>query len=274
VRAIVFIDYENIWSGLFSRGYELTPEKLMEFLQQYGRDKGFELSAIYLYANFDREEFWRTQTSFEKTNVFTRHVFSKNNYTNTDYRRNATDLELMLEAQEILLTRTATFESFLLLTGDGDFLPLARKVRAWGKKVRVVGVQGSIHARLRQYSEDYDAIEEILKTERDERYLPEDDLEQAVRMLGQMQLRMAYIASTKARALLGEQLGRTLSQVKQLIALTLSEEMLTQREHSDPGLKIGRTKIYLLNLEHPRVKRWLWEHLNELRQSYEKLAAL
>ena len=120
LKAIAFIDYENIWTGLYEQGYELTPEILMESIQQYAKQNNYVLTAIYLYANFDREEFWRTQTSFEKIHVYTRHVYGKNNFASTGLRRNAADVELILEAQEILLTRTATFEVILLLTGDGE----------------------------------------------------------------------------------------------------------------------------------------------------------
>ncbi|HBP66377.1 MAG TPA: NYN domain-containing protein, partial [Desulfosporosinus sp.] len=93
MKAIAFVDYENIWTGLLERGYDLTPQQLVQFLQIYTTKNDIDLLAIYLYANFDREEFWRTQTTFEKTNVFTRHVFGKNNYSNTMLRRNAADLE-------------------------------------------------------------------------------------------------------------------------------------------------------------------------------------
>ena len=148
---MAFVDYENIWAGLAERGYKLAPERLVQALQQYAVRTGRDLLAIYLFANFDREEFWRTQTTFEKTNVFTRHVYGKNNFANTDLRRNAADLELMLEALEILLTRPSTVDVFLLLTGDGDFLPLIRKIRAWGKEVKVIGIDGSVHHSLQPY---------------------------------------------------------------------------------------------------------------------------
>lgn len=271
MRAIAFVDYENIWTGLLSQGYELTPENLVQFLQRYTERMKIELLAIYLYANFDREEFWRTQSSFEKTNVFTRHVFSKNSFTNTNIRRNAADSELMLEAQEILLTRISTFDIILLLTGDGDFLPLVRKIRAWGKEVKVIGIDGSIHHGLQQYSEPFDVIKEMISSGDEEEYLPENDLEQGVMIIGQIQSRMPYVASTKARAALCEQLGRSVPQIKQLIKNALCENIIIEKEHSDPSLKIGRTKIYLLNLEHPIVKKVLGNNLNELKQRYAKL---
>jgi len=270
---MAFVDYENIWTGLWERGYELTPERLVQFLQQYADRTGVELLAIYLYANFDREEFWRTQTSFEKTNIFTRHVFGKNSYTNTDLRRNAADSELMLEAQEILLTRPSTVDLFLFLTGDGDFLPLVRKIRAWGKDVKIIGVDGSVHHSLQQYSEHFDVVRELFNPGEDEVYEPAKDIEQFIQILGQLQIRMPYVASTKARAALCEQLGRSMPQVKELVRYALREKIISEREHPDPSLKIGRTKIYLLDLDNPLVAQVLGQNREDVRRRYDQLNA-
>jgi uncharacterized LabA/DUF88 family protein len=271
LKAIAFVDYENIWTGLLERGYELTPEILMQAIQTYAERNDLIITGIYLYANFDREEFWRTQTSFEKTNVFTRHVFGKNNYANTELRKNAADIELILEAQEILITRTSTFDTFLLFTGDGDFLPLARKIRAWGKDVRVMGVNGSTHHGLQSFN-GANFFEEFLNQELG--YKPDQDLERGIRILAQLQFSMAYVASTKARLALTEQLHRTTSQVKELIRFALREKILLEREFPDASLKIGKTKIYLLNLEHDRVQSALGDNLEEIRARYVKIGVI
>ncbi|WP_242976074.1 NYN domain-containing protein [Desulfosporosinus sp. FKB] len=270
-KAIAFVDYENIWTSLLERGYELTPEQLVQYLQTYAQKNALDLQAIYLYANFDREEFWRTQTNFEKTNVFTRHVFSKNNYASTGLRRNAADLELMLEAQEILLTRTATFDLFLLITGDGDFLSLLRKIRAWGKDVKVVGVGGSVHHSLQPYCEGDDLLEWVFHENPEAEYLPQTDLERGVQIIGSLQIRLPYVASTKARAALAELLGRSIPQVKELIRYLLKENMLSEKEHLDSNLKIGKTKIYLLNQKHKKVREALGPMLDEVTQRQLKL---
>lgn len=271
MKAIAFVDYENIWTGLLERGYELIPEQLEEYLRYYAERNKIDLLAIYLYANFDREEFWRTQTTFQKTNVFTRHVFGKNNYASTGLRHNAADLELMLEAQEILLTRTATFDMYLLLTGDGDFLSFVRKVRAWGKEVKVIGVTGSVHHALQPYSEGEDILKWLLHEKSEKEYHAEHDLEQGIQIIGNLQVRLPYVASTKARAALTDLLGRTVPQVKEFIRYTLKENMLIEQEHLDSNLKIGKTKIYLLNLENPIVCAALGTLYEEVSQRQKKL---
>lgn len=271
MKAIAFVDYENIWTSLFEKGYELSPDQLVRFLKAYAEQKDMQLLAIYLYANFDREEFRRSQTTFEKTNVFTRHVFGKNNFASTELRRNAADLELMLEAQEILLTRASTFDMFLLLTGDGDFLSLLRKIRAWGKEIKVIGVAGSVHHTLYPYCEDEDLLQWILHEKIEPEYDPEQDLEKGIQTLGILQIRMPYVASTKARAALTECLGRSISQVKEFIRYALREDILTEKEHPDPNLKIGKTKIYLLNLNHAKVQESLGNIYEQVAERQLKL---
>ncbi|WP_407313241.1 NYN domain-containing protein [Desulfosporosinus sp. SB140] len=271
MKAIAFVDYENIWTSLLEHGYELTPEQLVQYLQLYAKRSNTDLQAVYLYANFDREEFWRTQTTFEKTNVFTRHVFSKNNFASTGLRRNAADLELMLEAQEILLTRASTFDLFLLITGDGDFLSLLRKIRAWGKEVKVIGVGGSVHHSLQPYCEGDDLLEWVLHENPEVEYQPEQDLTQGIQIIGTLQIRLPYVASTKARAALAELLGRSIPQVKEFIRYMLRENMLIEKEHSDRNLKIGKTKIYLLNLQQKKVTEALGPMLEEVTQRQSKL---
>ncbi|NMA68720.1 MAG: NYN domain-containing protein [Desulfitobacterium sp.] len=271
MRVIVFVDYENIWTGLFEQGYELTPENLMESIQNYAKKENYTLSAIYLYANFDREEFWRTQTSFEKTLVFTRHVYGKNNYASTENRKNAADMELILEAQEILLTRTFTFDMVLLLTGDGDFLPLVRKIRAWGKEVKIIGVDGSIHQNLSHFCDTENFLREFLMKDKQLEYDVLKDLKQGIQILAKLQLNMSYIASTKARTALSEQLGITIPQVKEWIRYGLKENILWEQEYADSSLKIGKTKIYLLNLENPLVEETLEPWLTELKEHYYKM---
>ncbi|CAA7600735.1 NYN domain, limkain-b1-type [Acididesulfobacillus acetoxydans] len=273
MRAIAFVDYENIWLSLLERGYELTPERLVSLLQHYAVQINADMSAIFLYANFDREEFWRTQTLFEKTDVFTRHVFGKNNYTHTDLRRNAADSELMLEAQEILLTRPETFDVFLLFTGDGDFLPLVRKIRAWGKQVKVVGVDGSVHHALQPYCENLDVLKQLLQDAPGSDYDYTADLGRAIQVLGRLQLRLAYVASTRARAALSQELGRSMPRVKELIRYALREKVVQEREYPDSSLKIGRTKIYVLTLDDPRVKETLGQDWEEVRRKQEKLTS-
>jgi len=268
---MAFVDYENIWTGLVERGFTLSPEELVKCIQRYADKLAVDLRAVYLYANFDREEFWRTQTAFEKTTVFTRHVYGKNNYSQTDLRPNAADLELMLEALEILLTRPSTIDIFLLFTGDGDFFSLVRKIRAWGKEVKIIGVDGSVHHALKPHCESFDVFCDLLNAGTTPDYDPEDDVPVGIETIAELQKRLLYVGSTKARAALSEKLGYSMPKVKALVRYLIRQGIITEQEYPDPNLKIGKTKIYLLNLEHDAVKKALGTQVNELADRYHNL---
>lgn len=270
LKAIGFIDYENIWEGLHELGYRLSPEEFIQLLEDYADTIEADLSAVYLYANFDKEEFWRTQTAFEKKNIFTRHVYGKNNYVNTDVRQNAADTELMLEVQEILLTRQEAADVYLLFTGDGDFLPIIRRIRAWGKEIRVIGVKNRIHHLLQPYCESFDVFGDLLKKD-SPKYLPSEDLIKGLELIADLQMKLPYVASTKVRSYLSKNLGRTMSEVKELVQYLLAENYLIEEEFHDPNLIIKKTKIYLLNLANPAIQNTLGETVEQLAIRYSKL---
>jgi uncharacterized LabA/DUF88 family protein len=272
MRAMAFIDYENIWMGLTERGYRLGPEEFIMVLENYAEKINVDLKAVYLYANFDKEEFWRTQTAFENKRIYTRHIFGKNSLTNTEVRHNAADHELMLEAHEILLTRASTIDLFLLFTGDGDFFSLVRKIRAWGKDVKIIGVNGNVHKTLEPYSESFDVFCNLINSEKDVNYKLEDDLEEAVGIIAELQINMPYIASTRARMILSKRMDRSQKYIKDLVQQLVEKKIIIEKEHADPNLIIKKTKIYLLNLDHSFVKRLVREEqLAELKKRYERL---
>lgn len=270
MKAIAFIDYENIWQGLHEVGCRVTPDEFIRLLEDYADFIEVDLRAIYLYANFDKEEFWRTQTAFEKKNIFTRHIYGKNNYVHTELRRNAADTELMLEVQEILLARPTSVDIFLLFTGDGDFLPIIRRIRAWGKDVKIIGLKNKTHHLLLPYSEGFDVFCSLLQNF-SSKYNPQEDQKEAIRCLAELQEKLSYVGSTRARVYLSEKLGRTMAEVKELVRYLLLERLLLEKEYPDPNLMIKKTKIYLLNLEHPGIREILQKSLASLSDRYSLL---
>lgn len=270
MKAIAFVDYENIWEGLHEYGYRLTPQEFIQLLEDYANYIEVDLTAIYLYANFDKEEFWRTQTAFEKESIFTRHVYGKNNYVNTEVRLNAADTEMMLEIQEILLTKPGAADVILLFSGDGDFLPIIRRIRAWGKDVRIIGVKNKIHQLLHPYCESFDVFCTLLK-KGSSNYLPTDDLIKGIKLIAEMQIKLPYVASTRARMTLSKKLERTTSEIKEYIQYLLTENYLLEKEAYDSNLIIKKTKIYLLNLDNPVISNMLGDWIEQLRIRYSRL---
>ena len=153
-------------------------------------------------------------------------------------------------------------------------MPLVRKIRAWGKDVKVIGVNGSMHHELQPFSDTGNFFNDCLTQDGSVEYKVEKHLKQGILILSQLQLSMAYMASTKARAALVEHLGATIPQVKELVRYALKEGILLEQEFADSSLKIGKTKIYLLNVEHSLVQTLLGDDIEEIRKRYERLGVL
>lgn len=271
MKGIAFIDYENIYSIMADMGHRIQPEELVELVKTYTEYIGADLQAAYLYANFDKEEFWKTQSYFQKKGIFTRHIYSKNTLANTEIRPNAADLELILDAQEILLTRPSAVDIVFLFTCDGDFFPLVKRILAWGKEVKVVGVKNRIHHDLLPYCDDFDVFS-YLSTKDSPVYNPSNDLIKGIEVIARMQLRLPYVASTRARVTLSKELERSPAEIKELIRYMLSQNILIEQEQDDSNLLIKRTKIYLLNLNHPMIQDVLEDKIEQLQYRYQNLS--
>ena len=156
----LFIDYENIhWTMV--REYHLEPEisRFIAVLKEKAGQLG-KVSYVAAYADFDNPDFHGLQTDFQRNNVETRHVFSKT-YSDTT-RKNAADIEMSLDAQEMAWTRT-DIEQFVLVCGDRDFIPVVKRLQQKGKGVHVIGLRVSTSRDLLNFvGGNYSAVEELL----------------------------------------------------------------------------------------------------------------
>lgn len=63
-------------------------------------------------------------------------------------RKNSADLELSLDAQEILLSRNE-IQNFLIVGGDRDFIPIVRRLLERGKGVQIAALESGISGDLK-----------------------------------------------------------------------------------------------------------------------------
>jgi uncharacterized LabA/DUF88 family protein len=159
-QVVLLIDYENVhWSMV--REYHLEPE-LSKFLESLKKEAGKygQLTMIIAYADFDHDDFRGLQSQFQRNNVETRHVFSKT-YEN-GRRKNAADIEMSLDAQELARERPE-FETFVLVCGDRDFIPIVKRLQQQGRTVHVVGIRATTSRDLQNFvGGKYTAVEELL----------------------------------------------------------------------------------------------------------------
>lgn len=163
---VVFFDFENI---VYSLRHKLKQnpnfELLMDKCQEYGR-----VVLARAYADWSRHStvIAPLQASgFDPMYVPT--YFYDNQERRT--RKNAVDIHIAIEAVEVMYTQPH-INTFVLLTGDKDFIPLANALRRHGKSVIAIGVKGTTSAYLSQATDDFIFYHQLLEEPADKQPEP------------------------------------------------------------------------------------------------------
>lgn len=155
----LFIDYENVYWSL-KNNYTLVfqPGHLIDLIKQEAQKEGQVVLAL-AYADFDQPEFKGLQTDLQRRSVEPRHVFSKS--FPEGVRKNAADIELSLDALELMYTRD-DIDTYVLVCGDRDLIQLIRKLHTRNKRVSVIGVARTTSGDLIMFSDTFTEIETLL----------------------------------------------------------------------------------------------------------------
>ena len=145
--AAVFIDFENIY--YFLKNHYLDPQDPHDYaldLLRSLRDAlkvqyGLESLVLNAYADFDKLP-TGPQGPLYLMGVTTRNVLG------TDHK-NAADMQLCIDALEVLYTRPA-IGTFVLVGGDRDYIPVIQHLRRQARLVKVVGFRESVSGDLLQ----------------------------------------------------------------------------------------------------------------------------
>ena len=163
---VVFFDFENIVYSLRNMlGENPNFEVLMDKCQEYGR-----IVLARAYADWSRHNtvIAPLQASgFDPVYVPTYFYESKERKA----RKNAVDIHIAIEAVEVMYTQPH-INTFILLTGDKDFIPLANALRRNGKTVIAVGVQGTTSPYMRQATDDFVFYHQLLEEPRGKKRKP------------------------------------------------------------------------------------------------------
>ena len=133
----LFIDYENVFKSLRGRNINPNHKQLAEIFKAECQEYG-EVLFARAYAPWDIFP--------EAMSVFDRHDI-KPEYVEGGRKDNA-DLVMSLEIQEFMRVPGRDSDTFILVTGDGDFVHVIRLLQQEKKRVVVWGVEGSISTRL------------------------------------------------------------------------------------------------------------------------------
>ncbi len=155
----LFIDWENIKSSLSDRGLTPNVSSLRETAEGFGR-------LVIARAYADWQDAWLRNdppnlytAGIEPVYVPTR-VFGARGTILPERRKNSVDVKLAADCIECCHTYPH-INTYILASGDGDFVHVVNILRPYGKRVVVIGASWSFSAYLR------DSVDQVLYYDRD-----------------------------------------------------------------------------------------------------------
>jgi len=151
MACVLFVDYENIAFCLAqTRQTPVSPAQVARTLRENAERYG-KIRLARAFADWDR--FTGAARSFAAEQIEPRFVLEG---------KNSADMELSLQVQEALSQGDDSIDTYILATGDRDFLAVVSRLKREDKRVIVWGVNGRTSSRLREYADEFVPIEELL----------------------------------------------------------------------------------------------------------------
>lgn len=148
----VFIDFENIYISTREK-YGSNPnfEYIMERCTDYGR-------IVIARAYADWYQFSRVTNALYANGIEPRYVptyhYGHDSDGNREAIKNSADIHLVIDAMRTLYSHP-NIQTYILLTGDRDFIPLVNSIRQNGNQVIVIGVAESTSSHLAQSADEF-----------------------------------------------------------------------------------------------------------------------
>ena len=161
----LFLDYENIHIGMETTfGAISDVHTLVETIKGHFSKYG---AVIISKAYGDWERFVGVPAELQREQIEPVYIGGKRTFgSETGYRmgvaKNAADIQLALDAQELIYNRK-NINTFILVSGDYDFVPLVIRLHNNSKRVCLSGIQSRTSKDLRQLvGDDFVSIDELL----------------------------------------------------------------------------------------------------------------
>src|ERR671927_1652498 len=157
LKIAVFIDFDNIEIGVKSTlQREFDVAAVLDSLKERG-----EIVTKIAYANWGRQESSTRQLSEHAVQMVQRLPSPRGD-------KNGADINLALDALEMAFTHDHV-NSFAIVSGDSDFIPLVNKLKQYGKTVYVVGGKAFTSTILQQNCHEFVSYESLLDSRRGRR---------------------------------------------------------------------------------------------------------
>lgn len=159
----VFIDWENIYISTVSE-YNSKPNvsAILEKAREYGR-----IVSATAYADWTDGDFRDAPPTLYSNGISPRYISARYFPGGRSQKRrtNSIDVMLAVECSDFLHAHPQV-DTYVLVTGDGDFIPLVSLLRSRGKTVVVLGVSEATSYHLIESADHFISYASLLEEER------------------------------------------------------------------------------------------------------------
>ncbi len=159
----IFIDWENIYISTVTE-YKSKPNvsAILEKSREYGR-----IVSATAYADWTEGDFRQAPPTLYSNGISPRYISARYfpGGKASKRRTNSIDVMLAVECSDFLHNHPQV-DTYVLVTGDGDFIPLVSLLRSQGKIVVVIGVSEATSYHLIESADHFISYASLLEEDR------------------------------------------------------------------------------------------------------------
>ena len=159
----IFMDWENIYiSTVTEYGAKPNVSAMLEKAREYGR-----VVSAMAYADWTDGDFRDAPPTLYSNGISPRYISARYFPGGRSQKRRTNSIDVMLAVEcSDFLHYHPQVDTYVLVTGDGDFIPLVSLLRSRGKKVVVIGVSEATSYHLIESADEFISYASLLEEER------------------------------------------------------------------------------------------------------------
>ncbi len=255
----VFIDYEYLHISLERvYGFVLDADLVIDGIRDKISDSG-KIILEKAYAPWSN--FINGLTELSKKRVETVNISSKRAEKTdvTDGRRctiiqNNADIYIAWDVAQIIYSNT-NINTFVLVTGDGDFVEVVKRVQQNGNKVIVMGFESNTSDILRGQADIFISLDDLAKM--NENLI----VTRIIDLSLDLEMKLDYVGFKLLVDILEREDPDT--KYREYLQRAISEDIFQTEHRPEPGSVKGEVFAILVNREHPLVEEVIEKRLAE-----------
>ena len=179
----IFIDWENIYISTVSE-YNSKPNvsAILEKAREYGR-----IVSATAYADWTEGDFRQAPPTLYSNGISPRYISARYFPGGRAQKRRTNSIDVMLAVEcSDFLHNHPQVDTYVLVTGDGDFIPLVSLLRSQGKNVVVIGVSEATSYHLIESADHFISYSSLLEEDRAARTPDRDPKKKATDPYGEL----------------------------------------------------------------------------------------